>query len=79
MSKLQSLNRSIRSVHLFLIGEGVNSLERIEFGGKIIPKLEKYNIEYDTFILSGGVHGQWNYEPWFSTMSQIDDFVERIL
>ena len=64
----------------FLIGEGVNSLERIEFGGKIIPELEKYNIEYDTFILSGGVHGQWNYEPWFSiTMSQIDDFVERVL
>ena len=64
----------------FLIGEGAKSLERIEFGGKIIPKLEQYDIAYDTLILSGGVHGQWNYEPWFSiTMNQIDDFIERVL
>ena len=64
----------------FLIGEGAKSLERIEFGGKIIPKLEQYDIAlHDTLILSGGVHGQWNYEPWFSiTMKQIDDFIERV-
>ena len=47
---------------------------------RIIPKLEQYDIEYGTLILSGGVHGQWNYEPWFSiTMYQIDDFIQRVL
>lgn len=63
-----------------LVGEGSNSLERIEFGGKIIPQLEQNQILYETLILSGGLHGQWNYEPWFSiTMQKIDDFLERIL
>ena len=55
----------------FLIGEGVNSLERIEFGGKIIPELKNIILNMiHSFIRS--VHGQWNYEPWFSiTMSQL--------
>lgn len=42
-------------------------------------KLKQLNVRCDTFVLRGGLHGEWNWEPWFSiTMNRIDEFLRSI-
>ncbi|QDT16796.1 alpha/beta fold hydrolase [Alienimonas californiensis] len=58
---------------MLLIGE--NSLD--SFDG-LRGKLEKLGVSVDTFVLTGGLHGEWNWEPWFTpTMERIDAFLQK--
>ena len=57
---------------LLLIGE--NSLD--SFDG-LRAKLSDLGVAADTFVLTGGLHGEWNWDPWFApTMTRIDRFLK---
>ena len=58
---------------LLLIGE--DTLD--SFDG-LRAKLSDLGVSAQTFLLTGGLHGEWNWEPWFTpTMERIDTFLEQ--
>ncbi|MFH5802764.1 alpha/beta hydrolase fold domain-containing protein [Alienimonas sp. DA493] len=58
---------------MLLIGE--NSLDSFE---SLRGKLSNLGVSVDTFVLTGGLHGEWNWEPWFTpTMERIDAFLQK--
>ena len=58
---------------MLLIGE--NTLD--SFDG-LRGKLTKLGVSVQTYLLTGGLHGEWNWEPWFTpTMERIDAFLQQ--
>ena len=58
---------------MLLIGE--NDLD--SFDG-LREKLSNLGVSVETFLLTGGLHGEWNWEPWFTpTMERIDAFLQQ--
>ena len=58
---------------LLLVGEGTMD----SFAG-LTGKLDKLGVSYDAFLLTGGIHGEWQWEPWFTpTMERIETFLDR--
>ena len=56
---------------LLLVGEGTMD----DFAG-LTRKLQKLNVSYETFLLTGGIHAEWQWEPWFTpTMERIEAFL----
>ena len=60
---------------LLLVGEGTMDA----FEG-LTGKLEKLGVSYETFLLTGGIHAEWNWEPWFTpTMDRVETFLNDAL
>ena len=60
---------------LLLVGEG----DMTDFEG-LTGSLDRLGVAYETFLLTGGLHGEWNWEPWFTpTMQRIDAFLTDAL
>ncbi len=46
----------------------------------ILSKLNKLKIPNETLVLKGGIHGEWNWTPWFSiTMNRVGKFLNQHL
>tara|TARA_B100000427_G_scaffold122950_1_gene102366 strand:+ start:593 stop:1552 length:960 start_codon:yes stop_codon:yes gene_type:complete len=60
---------------MLIIGEhSMNSAQAI------LGKLNKMKIPNETLVLKGGIHGEWNWTPWFSiTMNRVDNFLNQHL
>ncbi|MCF7848034.1 MAG: alpha/beta hydrolase [Kiritimatiellales bacterium] len=59
---------------MFIIGE--NSIDSAE---PILAKLAKQKIANDSLVLTGAIHGSWNWDPWFSvTMNRTDQFLRKV-
>ncbi len=59
---------------LLIIGE--YSLQSCE---TLLRELTRAKVYHKTFILSGGIHGHWNWEPWFTpTMKQAEQFLQTV-
>ena len=58
---------------MLLIGEH----DLASFDG-LREKLSNLGVSVETFLLTGGLHGEWNWEPWFTpTMERIDAFLQQ--
>jgi len=58
---------------VLLIAE--NSLES---SGKMLAALKAGGVMHETMVLSGGIHGHWNWEPWFTpVMERCDGFLKK--
>jgi len=43
-------------------------------------KLKGSGVTNESFVLTGGLHGCWSWEPWFTyTMTRTDDFLGRVM
>ncbi|MEM7144254.1 MAG: alpha/beta hydrolase [Verrucomicrobiota bacterium] len=43
-------------------------------------KMTELNLPFDSLILTGGVHSEWNWEPWFTvTMDAANNFLQQNL
>ena len=60
---------------MLIIGEhSINSAQ------VILSKLNKLKIPNETLVLKGGIHGEWNWTPWFSiTMNRVERFLNQHL
>jgi pectinesterase len=60
---------------MLIIGE--NS---IKSAGLILKNLKANRIPNETFVLTGGIHGEWNWTPWFAiTMNRAELFLRQHL
>jgi len=60
---------------MLIIGE-----HSIKPAGLILKKLKANRIPNETFVLTGGIHGEWNWGPWFAiTMNRAELFLRQHL
>lgn len=51
----------------------------LEEGARFLGKLKKNDVYCETMLLAGGIHGHWNWEPWFTaTMERCDAFLKKV-
>lgn len=50
----------------------------LESSRPMLDALKARDVMYETMILSGGIHGHWNWEPWFEpVMKRCDGFLKK--
>jgi len=51
----------------------------LEGSSPFLEILEQFDIPVETMILSGGVHGHWNWNPWFTpTLEKCLEFLDSV-
>ncbi len=63
------------TVPVLIIGENGLTSQK-----KLLTGLQIFQVSHETFVLLGGQHGMWNWEPWFSlTHKKVRRFLDEHL